>query len=149
MCVKIGAMEMSRVLPANTAAYRPWPQNQSSSCRGATATARPHPQSKLLVIFRKTGTASCFAAADTFRARPIEQTWHLGQRGWCEMIKDNYNADQPPLVMKRSGSRKRQDDFLSVRIAAGRNAPRKRICASLKGDTSSRQARPDAAGMKR
>lgn len=130
--VKIVRQEISRVLPANTAAIRPLAGKPNVILLlGVNGTGKTTSTAKLARYLQKDGHSVLLAAADTFRAAAIEQLGVWATRLGVEMIKGQYNADPAALCYEAyQAAAKRQADFLLC-DTAGRLHTKKNLMAEL------------------
>ena len=130
--VKIVRQEISRVLPANTAAIRPLTAKPNVILLvGVNGTGKTTSTAKLARYLQKDGHSVLLAAADTFRAAAIEQLGIWATRLGVEMIKGHYNADPAALCYEAyQAAAKRQTDFLLC-DTAGRLHTKKNLMAEL------------------
>ena len=130
--VKIVRQEISRVLPANTAAIRSLAGKPNVILLlGVNGTGKTTSTAKLARYLQKDGHSVLLAAADTFRAAAIEQLGIWAMRLGVEMIKGQYNADPAALCYEAyQAAAKRQADFLLC-DTAGRLHTKKNLMAEL------------------
>jgi fused signal recognition particle receptor len=130
--VKVVRQEISRVLPANTAAIRPLADKPNVILLlGVNGTGKTTSTAKLARYLQKDGRSVLLAAADTFRAAAIEQLGIWATRLGLEMIKGQYNADPAALCYEAyQAAAKRQADFLLC-DTAGRLHTKKNLMAEL------------------
>jgi fused signal recognition particle receptor len=130
--VKVVRQEISRVLPANTAAIRPLTAKPNVILLlGVNGTGKTTSTAKLARYLQKDGHSVLLAAADTFRAAAIEQLGIWATRLGVEMIKGQYNADPAALCYEAyQAAAKRQADFLLC-DTAGRLHTKKNLMAEL------------------
>jgi fused signal recognition particle receptor len=130
--VKVVRQEISRVLPANTAAIRPLADKPNVILLlGVNGTGKTTSTAKLARYLQKDGRSVLLAAADTFRAAAIEQLGIWATRLGIEMIKGQYNADPAALCYEAyQAAAKRQADFLLC-DTAGRLHTKKNLMAEL------------------
>jgi fused signal recognition particle receptor len=130
--VKIVRQEISRVLPANTAAIRPLAGKPNVILLlGVNGTGKTTSTAKLARYLQKDGHSVLLAAADTFRAAAIEQLGIWATRLGVEMIKGQYNADPAALCYEAyQAAAKRHADFLLC-DTAGRLHTKKNLMAEL------------------
>jgi fused signal recognition particle receptor len=130
--VKVVRQEISRVLPANTAAIRPLADKPNVILLlGVNGTGKTTSTAKLARYLQKDGHSVMLAAADTFRAAAIEQLGIWATRLGVEMIKGQYNADPAALCYEAyQAAAKRQADFLLC-DTAGRLHTKKNLMAEL------------------
>ena len=112
--VKIVRQEISRVLPADSAAIRPLAGRPSVILLlGVNGTGKTTSTAKLAGYFQKDGHSVLLAAADTFRAAAIEQLGIWATRLGVEMIKGQYNADPAALCYEAyQAAAQRKIEFL-------------------------------------
>ena len=130
--VKIVRQEISRVLPAHTAAIRPLAGKPNVILLlGVNGTGKTTSTAKLARYLQKDRHSVLLAAADTFRAAAIEQLGIWATRLGIEMIKGQYNADPAALCYEAyQAAAKRQADFLLC-DTAGRLHTKKSLMAEL------------------
>ena len=130
--VKVVRQEISRVLPANTAAIRRLTGKPNVILLlGVNGTGKTTSTAKLARYLQKDGHSVLLAAADTFRAAAIEQLGIWATRLDVEMIKGQYNADPAALCYEAyQAAAKRQTDFLLC-DTAGRLHTKKNLMAEL------------------
>lgn len=130
--MKIVRQEISRVLPANTAAIRSLAGKPNVILLlGVNGTGKTTSTAKLARYLQKDGHSLLLAAADTFRAAAIEQLGIWATRLGVEMIKGQYNADPAALCYEAyQAAAKRQADFLLC-DTAGRLHTKKNLMAEL------------------
>jgi len=130
--VKIVRQEISRVLPAHTAAIRPLAGKPNVILLlGVNGTGKTTSTAKLARYLQKDRHSVLLAAADTFRAAAIEQLGIWATRLGIEMIKGQYNADPAALCYEAyQAAAKRQADFLLC-DTAGRLHTKKNLMAEL------------------
>jgi fused signal recognition particle receptor len=130
--VKVVRQEISRVLPAGTAAIRPLAGKPNVILLlGVNGTGKTTSTAKLANYFQKDGHSVVLAAADTFRAAAIEQLGIWATRLGVEMIKGQYNADPAALCYEAyQVAAKRQADFLLC-DTAGRLHTKSNLMAEL------------------
>ena len=130
--VKVVRQEISRVLPANTAAIRRLTGKPNVILLlGVNGTGKTTSTAKLARYLQKDGHSVLLAAADTFRAAAIEQLGIWASRLGVEMIKGQYNADPAALCYEAyRAAAKRQADFLLC-DTAGRLHTKKNLMAEL------------------
>jgi len=130
--MKIVRKEISRVLPANTAAIRPRAGKPNVILLlGVNGTGKTTSTAKLARYLQKDGHSLLLAAADTFRAAAIEQLGIWATRLGVEMIKGQYNADPAALCYEAyQAAAKGQADFLLC-DTAGRLHTKKNLMAEL------------------
>ena len=130
--VKIVRQEISRVLPANTAAIRPLTAKPNVILLvGVNGTGKTTSTAKLARYLQKDGHSVLLAAADTFRAAAIEQLGIWATRLGVEMIKGQYNTDPAALCYEAyQAAAKRQTDFLLC-DTAGRMHTKRNLMAEL------------------
>jgi fused signal recognition particle receptor len=130
--VKIVRQEISRVLPANTAAIRALAGKPNVILLlGVNGTGKTTSTAKLARYLQNDGHSVLLAAADTFRAAAIEQLGIWAMRLGVEMIKGQYNADPAALCYEAyQAAAKRQADFLLC-DTAGRLHTKKNLMAEL------------------
>src|SRR5438067_3533981 len=112
--VKIVRQEISRVLPANSAAIRPLRgKPKVILILGVNGTGKTTSTAKLARYLQKDPYTVLLAAADTFRAAAIEQLGIWATRLGVEMIRGQYNADPAALCYDAyQAAVKRQIQFL-------------------------------------
>jgi fused signal recognition particle receptor len=130
--VKIVRQEISRVLPANTAAIRPLTAKPNVILLlGVNGTGKTTSTAKLARYLQKDGHSVLLAAADTFRAAAIEQLGIWATRLGVEMIKGQYNADPAALCYEAyQAAAKGKIEFLLC-DTAGRMHTKKNLMAEL------------------
>jgi fused signal recognition particle receptor len=130
--VKIVRQEISRVLPAKTAAIRPLAGKPNVILLlGVNGTGKTTSTAKLARYLQKGGHSVLLAAADTFRAAAIEQLGIWATRLGVEMIKGQYNADPAALCYEAyQAAAKRKGDFLLC-DTAGRLHTKKNLMDEL------------------
>jgi fused signal recognition particle receptor len=130
--VKVVREEITRVLPANTAAIQPLVGKPNVILLlGVNGTGKTTSTAKLARYFQKDGHSVLLAAADTFRAAAIEQLGIWATRLGVEMIKGQYNADPAALCYEAyQAAVKQQADFLLC-DTAGRMHTKKNLIAEL------------------
>src|SRR5437667_11400914 len=130
--VKIVRQEISRVLPANSAAIRPLAGKPNVVLLlGVNGTGKTTSTAKLTRYLQKDGHSVLLAAADTFRAAAIEQLGIWATRLGVEMIKGPYNADPAALCYEAyQAAASRKIDFLLC-DTAGRMHTKANLMAEL------------------
>ncbi|HZR04199.1 MAG TPA: signal recognition particle-docking protein FtsY [Candidatus Udaeobacter sp.] len=131
--VKVVHQEISRVLPANTAAIRPLATGKPNVVLllGVNGTGKTTSTAKLARYLQKDGHSVLLAAADTFRAAAIEQLGIWATRLGVEMIKGPYNADPAALCYEAyQAAAKHRAEFLLC-DTAGRLHTKKNLMAEL------------------
>jgi fused signal recognition particle receptor len=130
--VKVVRQEISRVLPANTAAIRPLSGKPNVILLlGVNGTGKTTSTAKLARYIQKGGHRVLLAAADTFRAAAIEQLGIWATRLGVEMIKGQYNSDPAALCYEAyQAAAKRHAQFLLC-DTAGRLHTKKNLMAEL------------------
>ena len=130
--VKIVRQEISRVLPATSAAIQPLAGKPNVILLlGVNGTGKTTSTAKLARYLQKDGRSVLLAAADTFRAAAIEQLGIWATRLGVEMIKGQYNSDPAALCYEAyQAAAKRQADFLLC-DTAGRLHTKKNLMAEL------------------
>jgi len=130
--VKIVRQEISRVLPANTAAIRPLTAKPNVILLvGVNGTGKTTSTAKLARYLQKDGHSVLLAAADTFRAAAIEQLGIWATRLGVEMIKGQYNADPAALCYEAyQAAAKGKIEFLLC-DTAGRMHTKRNLMAEL------------------
>src|SRR5438874_2533969 len=146
--VKIVRQEISRVLPANSAAIQPLAGKPNVILLlGVNGTGKTTSTAKLARYLQKDRHSVLLAAADTFRAAAIEQLGIWATRLGVEMIKGQYNSDPAALCYEAyQAAAKRQADFLLC-DTAGRLHTKKNLMAELeKVKRTLAKHDPDAVG---
>jgi fused signal recognition particle receptor len=130
--VKIVRQEISRVLPADSAAIRPLARKPNVILLlGVNGTGKTTSTAKLAHYLQKDGHSVLLAAADTFRAAAIEQLGIWATRLGVDMIKGQYNADAAALCYEAyQAAAKCQAEFLLC-DTAGRLHTKKNLMAEL------------------
>ena len=130
--VKIVRQEISRVLPATSAAIQPLAGKPNVILLlGVNGTGKTTSTAKLARYLQKHRHSVLLAAADTFRAAAIEQLGIWATRLGVEMIKGQYNTDPAALCYEAyQAAAKRQADFLLC-DTAGRLHTKKNLMAEL------------------
>ena len=130
--VKIVRQEISRVLPATSAAIQPLAGKPNVILLlGVNGTGKTTSTAKLARYLQKDRHSVLLAAADTFRAAAIEQLGIWATRLGVEMIKGQYNTDPAALCYEAyQAAAKRQADFLLC-DTAGRLHTKKNLMAEL------------------
>ena len=130
--VKIVRQEISRVLPATSAAIQPLAGKPNVILLlGVNGTGKTTSTAKLARYLQRDRHRVVLAAADTFRAAAIEQLGIWATRLGVEMIKGQYNADPAALCYEAyQAAAKRQADFLLC-DTAGRLHTKKNLMAEL------------------
>src|SRR5213083_1340015 len=130
--VKIVRQEISRVLPANSAAIRPLAGKPNVILLlGVNGTGKTTSTAKLARYLQKDRHSVLLAAADTFRAAAIEQLGIWATRLGVEMIRGQYNADPAALCYEAYQTAvKREIQFL-VCDTAGRMHTKTNLMAEL------------------
>ncbi len=130
--VKVVRQEISRVLPANTAAIRFLAGKPNVILLlGVNGTGKTTSTAKLARHLQKDGHSVLLAAADTFRAAAIEQLGIWATRLGVEMIKGQYNADPAALCYEAyQAAAKGKIEFLLC-DTAGRMHTKKNLMAEL------------------
>src|SRR5438067_2654812 len=130
--VKIVRQEISRVLPANSAAIRPLAGKPNVILLlGVNGTGKTTSTAKLARYLQQNGHSVLLAAADTFRAAAIEQLGIWAERVGVEMIRGQYNADPAALCYEAyQAAVKRQIQFL-ICDTAGRMHTKTNLMAEL------------------
>jgi fused signal recognition particle receptor len=130
--MKVVRQEISRVLPAKTAAIRPLAGKPNVILLlGVNGTGKTTSTAKLARYLQNDGRSVLLAAADTFRAAAIEQLGIWATRLGVEMVKGQYNADPAALCYEAyQAATKRQTDFLLC-DTAGRLHTKKNLMAEL------------------
>ena len=130
--VKVVRQEISRVLPADSAAIRSLAGRPNVILLlGVNGTGKTTSTAKLARYLQKDGHSVLLAAADTFRAAAIEQLGIWATRLGVEMIKGQYNADPAALCYEAyQAATKRQAEFLLC-DTAGRLHTKKNLMAEL------------------
>src|SRR4029077_21117148 len=119
--VKIVRQEISRVLPANSAAIRPLAGKPNVILLlGVNGTGKKTTTAKLARYFQKDGHTVLLAAADTFRAAAIEQLAVWATRLGVEMIRGQYNADPAALCYEAYQAATKQSTQFLICDTAGR-----------------------------
>jgi fused signal recognition particle receptor len=130
--VKIVRQEISRVLPAASAAIRPLAGRPNVILLlGVNGTGKTTSTAKLARYLQKAGHSVLLAAADTFRAAAIEQLGIWATRLGVEMIRGQYNADPAALCYEAyQAAAKDKIEFLLC-DTAGRMHTKKNLMAEL------------------
>jgi fused signal recognition particle receptor len=130
--VKVVRQEISRVLPADSAAIRPLVGRPNVILLlGVNGTGKTTSTAKLARYLQKDGRSVLLAAADTFRAAAIEQLGIWATRLGVEMIKGQYNADPAALCYEAyQAAAKSKIEFLLC-DTAGRMHTKKNLMAEL------------------
>src|SRR6184192_4263140 len=130
--VKIVRQEISRVLPANSAAIRPLAGKPNVILiLGVNGTGKTTSTAKLARYLQKDRHSVLLAAADTFRAAAIEQLGIWATRLGVEMIKGQYNTDPAALCYEAyQAAVKREIQFL-ICDTAGRMHTKTNLMAEL------------------
>src|SRR5205807_8555603 len=130
--VKIVRQEISRVLPANSAAIQPLAGKPNVILLlGVNGTGKTTSTAKLARYLQKDRHSVLLAAADTFRAAASEQLGIWATRLGVEMIKGQYNSDPAALCYEAyQAAAKRQADFLLC-DTAGRLHTKSNLMAEL------------------
>jgi fused signal recognition particle receptor len=130
--VKIVRQEISRVLPANSAAIRPLTAKPNVILLvGVNGTGKTTSTAKLARYLQKDGHSILLAAADTFRAAAIEQLGIWATRLGVEMIRGQYNADPAALCYEAyQAAAKGKIEFLLC-DTAGRMHTKRNLMAEL------------------
>src|SRR5213595_3920291 len=130
--VKIVRQEISRVLPANSAAIRPLAGKPNVILLlGVNGTGKTTSTAKLARYLQKDRHSVLLAAADTFRAAAIEQLGIWATRLGVEMIKGQYNTDSAALCYEAyQAAVKREIQFL-ICDTAGRMHTKTNLMAEL------------------
>src|SRR5438132_3329986 len=130
--VKIVRQEISRVLPANSAAIQPLAGKPNVILLlGVNGTGKTTSTARLARYLQKDRHSVLLAAADTFRAAAIEQLGIWATRLGVEMIEGQYNSDPAALCYEAyQAAAKRKADFLLC-DTAGRLHTKKNLMAEL------------------
>jgi fused signal recognition particle receptor len=130
--VKIVRQEISRVLPAKSAALQPLAGKPNVILLlGINGTGKTTSTAKLACYLQKNRHSVLLAAADTFRAAAIEQLGIWATRLGVEMIKGQYNADPAALCYEAyQAAAKGKIEFLLC-DTAGRMHTKKNLMAEL------------------
>lgn len=130
--VKVVRQEISRVLPADSAAIRPLAGKPNVVLLlGVNGTGKTTSTAKLARYLHKDGHSVLLAAADTFRAAAIEQLGIWATRLGVEMIKGQYNADPAALCYEAyQAAAKAKIEFLLC-DTAGRMHTKRNLMAEL------------------
>src|SRR6058998_1246456 len=130
--VKIVRQEISRVLPANSAAIRPLAGKPNVILLlGVNGTGKTTSTAKLARYLQKDGHSVLLAAADTFRAAAIEQLGIWATRLGVEMIKGQYNADPAALCYEAYQAADKRDIEFLLCDTAGRLHTKSNLMAEL------------------
>src|SRR5213596_180764 len=130
--VKVVRQEISRVLPADSAAIRPLTGKPNVVLLlGVNGTGKTTSTAKLARYLQKDGHSVLLAAADTFRAAAIEQLGIWATRLGVEMVKGQYNADPAALCYEAyQAAANRKIEFLLC-DTAGRMHTKANLMAEL------------------
>jgi fused signal recognition particle receptor len=130
--VKVVRQEISRVLPADSAAIRPLVGRPNVILLlGVNGTGKTTSTAKLAGYVQKDGHSVLLAAADTFRAAAIEQLGIWATRLGVEMIKGQYNADPAALCYEAYQAAARGKIEFLLCDTAGRMHTKKNLMAEL------------------
>ena len=130
--VKIVRQEISRVLPADSAAIRPLAGRPNVILLlGVNGTGKTTSTAKLAGYVQKDGHSVLLAAGDTFRAAAIEQLGIWATRLGVEMIKGQYNADPAALCYEAYQAAVTQEINFLLCDTAGRQHTKANLMAEL------------------
>src|SRR5881396_249350 len=130
--VKIVRQEISRVLPANSAAIRPLAGKPNVILLlGVNGTGKTTSTAKLARYLQQNRHSVLLAAADTFRAAAIEQLGIWAESLGVEMIRSQYGTDPAALCYEAyQAATKRETDFL-ICDTAGRQHTKTNLMSEL------------------
>jgi fused signal recognition particle receptor len=130
--VKIVRQEISRVLPADSAAIRPLVGRPNVVLLlGVNGTGKTTSTAKLAGYFQKDGHSVLLAAADTFRAAAIEQLEIWGERTGTEVIRTKAGGDPAAVLYDAlQAASARHSDYVIV-DTAGRLHTKTNLMAEL------------------